>query len=160
MWTRYRLSCAPPREAPDSSSPSSSSVLWLVRLRAGHERAWWIRGRWGGRGRGEGDPRETTECKQVVEEEVRRGKSSPDSQDCVKSWLKPQRSWTRRNGSFTYKTHPLQTQRSPNWTQEPCFVSKCCLIRANGKKTDSLLSLTQLKSKESCSNLLHAVLLY
>lgn len=27
----------------------------------------------GGEGRGEGDPRETTECKQVVEEEVRRG---------------------------------------------------------------------------------------
>ncbi len=26
-----------------------------------------------GKGRGEGDPRETTECKQVVEEEVRRG---------------------------------------------------------------------------------------
>lgn len=26
-----------------------------------------------GEGRGEGDPRETTECKQVVEEEVRRG---------------------------------------------------------------------------------------
>lgn len=34
-----------------------------------------------GGGRGEGDPRETTECKQVVEEEVRRGKSSPDTQD-------------------------------------------------------------------------------
>lgn len=27
-----------------------------------------------GKGRGEGDPRETTECKQVVEEEVRRGR--------------------------------------------------------------------------------------
>lgn len=29
-----------------------------------------------GWGRGEGDPRETTECKQVVEEEVRRGEGT------------------------------------------------------------------------------------
>jgi len=39
----------------------------------GHERARWIgRGEGGVEGRG-GDPRETTECKQVVEGEVRRG---------------------------------------------------------------------------------------
>lgn len=49
MCTRYRLSCMPPREAPDSSSPSSSSVLPSVKERAGHERA-----RWAGGGRIEG----------------------------------------------------------------------------------------------------------
>lgn len=61
----------PPREAPDSSSPSSSSVLRSVKEGAGHERA-----RWTGDGRVEGRneiQRETTECKHVVEEEVRRG---------------------------------------------------------------------------------------